>query len=187
MARRRTTRRRTTRRKTTRRRAAPRRRVARKTTRRRRARKRNPLGKANIKDTLMAGLAGVAAGAGAYALKGQPVSATSQAGILAAAGLVLGGLASGWNKAVGAGIAGGGCAIAAKMAAEQYMASKATSGLGRIPNYGYAKFGHTPAHPFYHHLPQGSPMGAVQADLGAVQADLGAVQATMNSVEAQLA
>lgn len=183
MAKRRTTRRRTTRRKTTARRAAPRRRTTRrKTTTRRRRRKRNPLGKANVKDTLIAGLGGAAVGLGAYALKGQPVSATAQAGILAAVGLLAGGLATGWNKSVGAGIAGAGVGLAGKLALEQYMARQA-SGLGRIPNYGYKKFGHTPANPAYHNL----PMGAVRANLGAVQTDLGAYEAMMNSVEAQMA
>lgn len=183
MARRRTTRRKATRRRTTRK-AAPRRR-RRTTTRRKvtRRRKRNPMKSFDVKGTLMASLAGAAAGAGAYGLKGQDLSANAQAGILAAGGLILGGLISAWNKPIGAGMAGGGVALGAKLALDQYMAQKAaTEGMGRIPNYGYRKFGHTPAHPAYRNL----PMGAVQADLGAVQADLGGYQATMAGMEATL-
>ena len=185
MARRRTTRRKkTTRRRTTARRAAPRRRTTRKKTTRRR-RRRNPAKKFAIKDTLFAGVAGIGAAGAAYGLKGQNLAPNTQAGILAAGGLILGGLISAWNKPIGAGLAGGGVALGAKMALESYMAKQAAEqakGMGRIPNYAVRKFGRTPQHPAYHHL----PMGAVQADLGAVQADLGGYEAQLTGFEAEL-
>jgi hypothetical protein len=177
--RRRTTRRRktTTRRRT--RRAAPRRR----TTRRRR--RRNP--SFPVKETAIAGVGGLAAGAAAYALDGQDLEPYTKAAILAGAGLVLGGLIGGWHKAVGAGVAGAGVGLGGKMALEKYMAEskakKQTSGVGRLPDYGVRKYGRTPRVPYYRNMPQ---MGAVATDLGAVTTDIGSVEAELRGVEATL-
>lgn len=168
------------------RRAAPRRRATkRKATRRRR--RRNPAKKFNVMGTLIAALSGGATGAAAYALRGQDLSMNAQAGILAAGGLVLGGLVSAIHPTAGAGIAGGGAALGALYAISQYQAQRAAEqveGLGRIPNYGYRKFGHTPAQPDYRNLPEG--MGAIQGDLGAVQGDLGDYEATLQGMQAEL-
>jgi hypothetical protein len=176
MAKRRTTRKRTTR---TPRRRTTRRRSPRKATRRRSVRRRsNP--KFDLMGSLIAGLVGAGAGAGAYALDGVDLEPQYKALILAAGGLALGVGLSGWSPTAGAGLAGGGMALGAKMLLDQYMAKDSTSGLGRIPGYAYQKFGHTPGRPHYFHLPQQQAylqMDAVQADLGAVRADLGATQA----------
>jgi hypothetical protein len=176
--RKRTTRRRTTARRTTRRR----------TTRRasgtRRRRRRNPKMKFDMKGTAVAAAGGLAAGAGAYALDGQDLAPMTKAGILAGGGLVLGILVSGWHSGLGAGIAGAGVALGGKMALEKYMAEKATTeGMGRIPNYGFRKYGRTPQVPYYRNMPQ---FGAVRTDLGAVQTDIGAVEAELRGVEASL-
>ena len=135
----------------------------------------------DLMGTLVAGLGGAAVGGGAYALEGVELENHWKALILGAGGLAVGGLASGWSPAAGAGIAGGGMAVAAKMLLDQYMAKQATDGMGRIPGYAYRKFGATPSRPHYYHLPNPmyAQLDAVQADLGAVQADLGAVYADM--------
>lgn len=176
MAKRRTTRKRTT----TRRRPTRRRRsTSRKPTRRRATRRRkNP--KFDMMGALIAGLAGAGAGAGGYALEGVDLANHWKAAILAAGGYLIGVGVSGYSPTAGAGIAGGGMALAAKMLLDQYIAKDGTSGLGRIPGYAYRKFGATPSRPHYYHMPAASPylqMDAVQADLGAVRADLGATQA----------
>lgn len=166
---------------TSRRRRSP----ARRTRRVSRRRRRNPI---DTTATLHAVAAGAVLGLGAYALRSQDVSPWTRAGIVAAAGLVLGTVAMGFSKAAGAGLVGAGISYGTGLAVAQYMADRAaekpapTSGMGRIPDYAYAKFGRTPEHARYRHL----PMGAIQADLGAVRADLGAVRADLRGVQADL-
>jgi hypothetical protein len=182
-ARRRTTRRRTTRRAPARR-ANPRRRRRRTTTTpRRRRRRRNP--SFDVKGTAMAGLGGAAMGGAAYALEGyknEKFTPPWRAAALAVGGALLGVLASGYSKSVGAGIAGGGLALGTKVALDHYMAKK-DEGLGYIPAYARQKFGYTAAHPGYFHAPAGmGQLGAVDSRVGAYDASLqgcGAVQADL--------
>jgi hypothetical protein len=131
----------------------------------------------------MAAVGGAAAGGAAYALEGVNLEPKYKAGILLAGGAVLGLLASGFSKPVGAGLAGAGVGLGVKALLDIYMAKKAaTSGLGAIPGYAVNRFG-IPQQS-YHHLPYAAhpQMGAVQADLGG----LGAVQAQMSAVQATL-
>lgn len=127
--------------------------------------------------TLMALLGGAGIGAGAYALEGVDLAPQWKAAIAALGGGGIGLLVSGWSPEAGAGIAGGGAAVATKQLLDMYMAGGSdTSGLGRIPGYAYKKFGPTPTRPHYYHMPHPAyaQLDAVQADLGAVQANLGA-------------
>lgn len=126
-------------------------------------------------------LGGAVIGAGAYALEGQGMKPTTGALVKAGAGIVLGAAAGMMHKGLGAGIAGGGAALATLDLMRQFIESKPTTeqttGMGRIPGYGYRTFGRTPEYPRYYHLPQ---MSAVQADLrnmGAIQADLRGMRA----------
>lgn len=113
---------------------------------------------------------------------------STKAAALAAGGLLLGALISGWNPKVGAGIAGGGMALGAKMGIDYYQAEKAknnqtqaiAANLGRIPAYAVRKFGHTPATAQYHHLPSQQHMGAVSADLGATEVQLSSAELHMS-------
>jgi hypothetical protein len=134
--------------------------------------------------TLVGFLGGATMGAAAYALEGplgsQDLQPWMKAAIVAGGGLGLGALVSTWNKQAGAGVAGGGGAIAAVQGIKLAMQKNQTSGLGQIPGYAYQKFGHTAAQPGYHHLPQ------AYAQLDAVGAELGAVQAQLDAVEAPL-
>lgn len=61
----------------------------------------------------MAAAGGVAVGLAGYALSQQNLTRNTTAAAIAGVGLVLGGLASTWKPTVGAGVAGGGAAIAA--------------------------------------------------------------------------
>lgn len=185
------TRRKTTRRKTTTRRKRParasaprrRRRPARKTTtRRRRIRRKNP--KADLMGALLAAVGGAAIGGGAYALDGQDMSANTKTAIMGLGGMALGVGVGMFNDRIGCGIAGGGAAIAVKSLLEQYLAAQATTaGMGRIPAYARRKFGSTPTHPHYYHMP--AQLDAVQADLIGM-GDIGAVVADLDAVEASL-
>lgn len=172
------TKRRTRKKKTTPRRRKP----ARKPTRRRR---RNPAMKFAAKDTLLAAAGGAAAGAGAYALDGVALDPNVKAAALGVGGLLLGIGITAFHKPLGFGIAGLGVGMAAKQMLDKHMAgaSANTEGMGRLPDYGVRKYGHTPRVPYYRNMPM---MGAVQADLGAVQTDLGAVEAQMSDVQASL-
>lgn len=132
--------------------------------------------------TIVAMLGGAVLGAGAYALEGQGFKPTTAALVKAGGGAVLGAAAGMLNKGLGAGIAGGGMALAVLDLMRTFIESKpaTTTGLGRIPRYAYRTFGRTPEYPRYYHLPQ---MGAVQADLrgmGAVQADLRGMRAHLS-------
>lgn len=185
-------RRRTTKRKSSPRRAPARRRPTRRrratrraSSRRRTRRRRNP--KLDVKGALYAGAGGAVVGAAAYALEGQDMKPATKAAALAAGGLLLGALISGWNPKVGAGIAGGGMALGAKMGIDYYKAEQAkkaqteaiAANLGRIPAYAVRRFGHTPATVAYHHLPQ-THMGAVAADLGNAEVQLSGAELHMS-------
>jgi hypothetical protein len=142
-----------------------------------------------VKQTLVAAAGGLAAGAGAYALDGQAIEPYTKAGILAGAGIVLGTLIGSYHAGLGAGVAGAGVALGGKLALDKYQADaqankETTEGMGRIPNYGVRKYGHTPQVPYYRNQPQS--MGAVRTNLGAVETDLGAVEAELHGVDATL-
>lgn len=170
------------------RKTTPTRRRRRAPTRRRRTttrRRRNP--KMDLMGTLIAGLGGATMGGAAYALEGPLAKANLEPWMVAAitggSGLALGALVSMWHKQAGAGVAGGGMALAAKQAIDMFYAKQQTQGMGQIPAYAYQKFGATPSHAAYQHLPNPS---YATAQLDAVGADLGAVQAQLDAVEAQL-
>jgi len=130
---------------------------------------------------LLAAAGGAAVGGAAFALDGQDMTNRTKAAAVGLGGLALGIGISGFNEAIGAGVAGAGVALATKMVIEEVMAGKAaTDGLGYIPGYAYNKFGPTPGVPAYRNLPN---MGAVQAQLNG---GLGAVVYDMNAVTADI-
>jgi hypothetical protein len=135
--------------------------------------------------TAIAFLGGATMGAGAYALEGplgkRDMQPWMKGAIVAGVGLGLGALVSTFNKAAGAGVAGGGGAVAAYEVIKIQM-QKQSEGLGQIPGYAYRKFGHTSAQPGYYHLPN----PAEYAQLNAVGAELGAMQAQLDAVGAEL-
>lgn len=99
------------------------------TTRRRRTR-RNP--SFNIKGTLIGALGGALLGAGAYALAGQNLSPPVRMAIAAGVGIVGGVAVSAINPSAGAGVAGGGVAVATLQGLAHYMTqSETTKGLAR--------------------------------------------------------
>ncbi len=137
--------------------------------------------------TLLAAVGGAAIGGGAYALDGQDMAANTKVAIVGLGALAVGAGVGMFNSNIGCGIAGAGAGIAVQALLEQYMAAQATTaGMGRIPNYARAKFGSTPSHPHYFHLP--GSLDAVQADLIGMgdMGDMGAVVADLDAVEASL-
>lgn len=130
----------------------------------------------------MAGAGGAVMGLAAYAVRNQNLEPLTAAAVLGAGGLLLGAAAAGWKPSVGAGIAGGGAALATGLLiAIYYTKDTQTSGLGA---YHTAKrFAGAQAH-----YPA---MGAVTAQVGPrrqlVMNGLGAVTAPVsNSLQLDL-
>jgi hypothetical protein len=134
----------------------------------------------------MGAAAGLAMGVGGYALSKQNVTPTMVALALAGIGLVAGAAATAWKPSVGAGIAGGGAALAGGIALEQYWAKKSsdTAGLGAMrQRYALAQQRQATRYP------QGYPqMGAVRAPVSRrYELQMGAVRAPIApGLQAQL-
>lgn len=155
------------------RRAAPRRRNP-------ATRKKNP--KASILGMVIGGVAGIATGAAAHALDQTALGNMAVNGIVAAAGVVLGGVTSMWSPEAGMGIMGAALGVAAKQSIDDLRKVKpkkteeaAPSQTQQIKGMGSDMSG------AYGYL------NAVGADLGAVGTDLGnEVDAYLNGMGAEL-
>lgn len=135
--------------------------------RRIRRRKLNP--SFNIVGMAAAALAGAGLGAIAYGLQGQDLAPNVQTAILGVGGVAAGAVISGWSPGIGAGIAGGAGAIAAKRLLDQHMTSSESTTsavMGRL--YG----GRYPRQLRGARSPLNVDMRAVQAQLNAIQARL---------------
>jgi hypothetical protein len=142
-------------------------------TRRRRRRRRNP--SFDFKGAGIAALGGASLAGAAYAIQETPqIDPKFRGWILLLGGIGAGVLASGWNKALGAGIVGAGAALGGKQLLNDFMTKKAaapaTAGFGAVR----AQLGQLG------YMPQAGQLGAVQANLaGAYEADLSAVEAEL--------
>jgi len=127
-------------------------------------------------------LAGTAVGGAAYALDGLDLGTGANAGILAGAGLVLGVGISMLNPGFGAGLAGGGSAVALKGVLDHYVTGSADNGAeedtGQIRRRRRSRGRRRGTRGRRN-------MGAVRAQLGAVRTDISGVSAEFSGVEAE--